>query len=208
MALSVDQVAKEIALRRWVLPDCLHVPVAAVDTDAISRYVGEIEQVLAEGSPLKALLVRIPEPPAIDLALPIRDHPNCAVLHARQQVWVHVAYSGYRRAYRRAFPDEAIGDKVLSHCLNRRTAALRGFNYVRITPASRGANSSSGYSEGWGVELARSAQQRSAPHARPPYIQYGDLSALMLMLDIKIGGGVMAVVNEGQALVRLRPKIT
>ena len=36
---------------------------------------------------------------------------------------------------------------------------------------------------------------------RPPYIQYADLSDLMLMLDMKLGGGVMDAVNEGQKLL-------
>ena len=35
-------------------------------------------------------------------------------------------------------------------------------------------------------------------------ILYADLSDLMLMLDIKVGGGVMAAVNEGQQLVERR----
>jgi hypothetical protein len=42
MAVLIDEAAKEIALRRWNLPECLHVPVAAVDEDAISNYIGTI----------------------------------------------------------------------------------------------------------------------------------------------------------------------
>ena len=38
------------------------------------------------------------------------------------------------------------------------------------------------------------------------YIQYADLSDLMVMMNIKLGGGVMDVVNEGQYLVDLRHK--
>jgi hypothetical protein len=41
---------------------------------------------------------------------------------------------------------------------------------------------------------------------RVPFIQFADLSDLMLMLDINLGGGVMAIVNEGQKLVRPRTK--
>ena len=36
------------------------------------------------------------------------------------------------------------------------------------------------------------------------YIQYGDLCDLMLMLDLRLGGGVMDAVNEGQKLVERR----
>jgi hypothetical protein len=43
-----------------------------------------------------------------------------------------------------------------------------------------------------------------ANQRRGAFIQYTDLSDLMVMLDIKVGGGVMVVVNEGQKLVRPR----
>jgi hypothetical protein len=204
MPLLIDQAAKEIALRRWVLPRCLHVPVAAVDEAAIRDYIGDVEQVLAKGSSCKALLVKIAEPPEIDPLLPICDHPNANVLHAHRQVWVHIAFNRYREAYRKAFPDDVIGGKVLSHAMNRRTAALKGFDYVRITTVSRGGNSSSGFSEQWGVSLHGSPAQMAARRIRPPFIQYADLSDLMLMLDIKVGGGVMDVVNEGRKLVECK----
>ena len=166
MPLLIDSAAKEIALRRWALPECLHVPIAAVDEASIRDYVGDVEQVLAGGAPPMALLIGIADPPTIDPLLPIGDHANAGVFHARRQVWVHIAFSRYRDAYRKAFPDEAIGGKVLSHAMNRRTAALKGFSYVRITPVSRGANSSSGFSEKWGVSLHASAERKSpARHA-------------------------------------------
>jgi hypothetical protein len=201
MPFLIDEAAKETALRRWVLPECLHVPIAAADESAIRDYIGDVEQVLTGGSPRKAFLVSVPEPPEIDPLLPICDHPNASVLHARRQVWVHIGFRRYRDAYRKAFPDEGIDGKVLSHAMNRRVAALKGFDYVRITPVSRGGNSSSGYSEKWGVSLHGSSAQMASRRIRPPFIQYADLSDLMLMLDIKVGGGVMAAVNEGQKLV-------
>jgi hypothetical protein len=202
MPLLTDPIAKEIALRRWVLPECLHVPIAAVDENAIQNYIGEIQEVLAIGSPAKALLVNVREPPAIDNAYPIWDLPASEIFHRRQQVWVHIDYNQYRKAYRKAFPDELIDGKVLSHTMNRRTAALKGFSYVRITPTSRANNSSSAFSENWAVAL----------HTQPPpvvpkpqaFIQYGDLTDLMLMLDMRLGGGVMELVNEGQQLIRRR----
>ena len=202
--LLVDEAAKEVALRRWALPECLHVPIAAVDESAIRDYIGGVEQILVGRSGRKALLVRIPEPPKIDPALPICNHPNVNVLHARQQIWVHIGLARYRDAYRKALPSEVIADKVLSHAMNRRIAALKMFDYVRITPVSRGGNSSSGFSEQWGVSLHESTAQAAVRRIRPPFIQYADLSDLMLMLDIKLGCGVMAVVNEGQELIERR----
>jgi hypothetical protein len=146
----------------------------------------------------------VPEEREIDPLLPISDHSNAGILHARQQVWVHIAFHRYRHAYRKAFPDEDIAGQVLSHAMNRRTAALKGFDYVRITPVSRAGNSSSGFSEKWAVELHGSPREIAVRRVRPPYIQYADLSDLMLMLDMKLGGGVMDAVNEGQRLLERR----
>lgn len=204
MPLLIDKAAREIALSRWTLPLCLHVPIAAVDEEAIRNYIGTIERVLSPGSPNRALLVTVPETAGIDPLLPISDHANAWIFHARRQVWVHIAYNRYRHAYRKAFPDEDIASRVLSHTMNRRTAALKGFDYVRITPVSRGGNSSSSFSEKWAVELHGSPRAVAKRRLRPPYIQYGDLCDLMLMLDMKLGGGVMDAVNEGQKLVERR----
>jgi hypothetical protein len=46
------------------------------------------------------------------------------VFHSRRQVWVHVAYTRYRHAYRKAFPEENVDGKALNHAMNRRVAAL------------------------------------------------------------------------------------
>jgi hypothetical protein len=138
MAFLIDRAAQEVALKQFALPECLHIPTAAVNEDAITAYIGEIEQVLADGSPRKAFLIKTKEPPSADARLPIWGLPASKLLHERRQVWVHVEFTRCRRAYRNAFPDEAIDGKVLSHALNRRMAALMGFSYVRITPNSRG----------------------------------------------------------------------
>ncbi|MEX0956430.1 MAG: hypothetical protein WDZ83_14620 [Rhizobiaceae bacterium] len=197
MRIATDSAAKEIALRRWVLPECLHAAVAAVDEAAIERYIGAIECVLSGPPHRRAFLVNVGQPPPIDARFRIFRHPNASALHVSLQVWVHVDYSRYRAAYSKAFPGEDIAGKVMSHCMNRRMAALKGFEFVRIVPVSRGVNSSSGFSEQWGVAL----RQTQKPPIRPPYIQYADLAALMVMLDMSVGGGVMDAVNEAQKLV-------
>jgi hypothetical protein len=186
MVLLVDEAAKEIALRRWALPECLHVPVAAVDEDAIRSYIGDIQPILSGRAPYKALVVTVLNPAIIDPLLPINDHPNSGILHARKQLSVHIGFNRYREAYRKAFPEQDIREHVLSHAMNRRTAALKGFDFVRITPVSRAENSSSGFSEKWGVELHGSERAITIRRLRPPYIQYGDLSDLMLMLDMRL----------------------
>jgi hypothetical protein len=202
MALLVDETAKARALTRWALPECLHVPIAAVDEDAIRNYIGNVERVVSGRGLTRALLVTVPVPAPIDPLLPISEHPNAGIFHARQQVWVHVAYKPYRPAYKRALPDEDIDGLILSHAMNRVTAAYKGFDFVRLTPVSGVVNVSSAYSEQWAKELYKPKQPVATRRSGPPFIQYADLCDLMLMLDMMIGGSVMDVVKEGQKLVR------
>ena len=200
----IDDIARERALNRFGVPLCLHGPIAAIDEAAITGYIGDIVRPLSRGNPHRALLVARREPPTIDVCYPISDHPGAGIFHEHLQVWVHVAYNSYRAAYRRAFPDAEMSGLVLSHAMNRRVAALKGFEFVRITPTSRRANSSSAFSEDWGVALHRSPHQMAANRQLGAFIQYADLTELMLMLDMNLGGGVMDAVNEGQKLLRPR----
>lgn len=201
MSFLIDHAAKRIALN-YGLPECLHVPVGAVDEAAIKSYIGDIEDVLAEGSPPRALLVKMKPPPLIDIDIPIWKYEASRTFHQPRQVWVHIAFTRYRNAYKRAFPDEPIDNKVLSHLVNRRIAALKGLSYVRLTPTSRGCNSSSILAENWGVGLWSKAEEITSYQKRGAFIQYGDLPDLLVMLDMKIGGGVMATVNEAQKLLQ------
>lgn len=201
MALLIDETAKGIAVNRWVLPECLHVPIAAVDEDAIRNYVGDIERVVSGRGLRKAFLVTVPASAAIDPLLPISDHPNAGIFHARQQVWVHVSYERYRPAYKRALPYDTIDGLILSHAMNRDTAVHKGFDFVRLTPVSNVANLSSGYSEQWAKKMHKPKRPVVARRTGPPFIQYADLTDLMLMLDMMLGGGVMDAVNEGQKLL-------
>ncbi len=152
----IDQQAIRIPKSSGLQP-CLYVPVAARDANAIETYVGRIVEDLSQRSPSKALLIEAHEPGEPDERLSIWQHPGVAVLHYPRQVWVHVDYRNYRRAYVRAFPDVDLTSLVLDHVMNRRVARLKGFAYLRIVPISRQANSShGGLSEGWAVEYHRS----------------------------------------------------
>jgi hypothetical protein len=207
MPFRTDEVAKEIALRRWNLPECLHVPIAAVDEDAICNYVGDVERVVSGQGLRKALLVTVPERAPIDPLLPISGHPSAGIFHARRQVWVHVAYKPYRSAYKRALPDENIDGRILSHAMNRDTAVHKGFDFVRLTAVSGIANVSSAFSEQWAKALHKPKEPAVARRTGPPFIQYADLSDLMLMLEMMLGGGVMDAVNEGRKLVEPRHSV-
>lgn len=85
--------------------------------------------------------------------------------------------------------------------MNRRIATIKGFQYVRLTPTSRSANSSSAFSEKWGVSLWRKPTELASFKKRGMAIQYADLADLMLMLNMHLGGGIMDAVNASQKLI-------
>jgi hypothetical protein len=199
----IDQPAIRIPQSSGLQP-CLCVPVAARDINAIETYVGRIVDELSQRSPSKALLVEAHEPEEPDERLAIWQHPGAAVLHYQRQVWVHVDYRSYRRAYIRAFPDVNLATLVLDHVMNRRVARLKGFTYLRIVPISREANSShGGLSEGWAVQYHRSPRMMEINRTSQAMVQYADLADLVKMLNMEGGGSFMENVNEAQKLVDL-----
>ena len=191
-----DEVAYFQATRRSGLPECVHVPVAAVDEQAIIDHIGDVREVLSPG---KALLVAVDPPPPRDLRLPIWRLPTSEVLFESTQVWVSPSYTRYRPAYIKAKGPESVAGLVLSHVVNRRHATLRGYGYVRVVPISRQANSSSVFSEQWPLEDAPWNDWMRKPLRQR--IRYADLSDLMLLLDMRIGGGVMDAVRIAMDLV-------
>lgn len=199
----IDIHAIKIPQQSGLLP-CLYIPLAARSQSALETYVGTIEGKLSHRSSFKALLVRAYEPETPDERLTIWNHPEVAVLHAPLQVWVHVDYGGYRRAYARAFPSVDLTDFVLDHVMNRRVARLKGFSYLRIVPISRQANSShGGLSEGWGVAYHSSPEMVAKNKASKAEVQYADLSDIVKMLNMEGGGSFMENVNDAQKLVDL-----
>lgn len=196
---TVDPQAYRQAMKEHVVPPCLHVPIVAVDAQAISDHVGEILEVLSPG---RALLVRMepPQPPGI--RLPIFEHPNVGALFSPLTVWVSPGYTRYRAAWARAFGRNAIDGKVLHHIYNRRMARLRGFGFIRLTPISRSTNSSSAFTEQWGVDLITPEylERRKRAGLR---MQYADLGDLLTILDVPLGGGLQEVFRLGQNLVEV-----
>ena len=68
MARIRDEAAYRQAMREWVVPECLHVPIVAVDEQAVSNHIGDIVEVLSPG---RAVLVAVDSPPERDRRLPI-----------------------------------------------------------------------------------------------------------------------------------------
>ena len=199
----IDLHAARMPWMAGLLP-CLYVPIAARDSSAIETYVGKIHAQLAPRSKRKALLVESHEPEKPDDRLSIWSLPAAAALHYPRQVWVHVNYSGYRRAYIRAFPDADLTDFVIDHVMNRRVARLKGFKYLRVVPVSRAVNSShGGLSERWAVEYHSSPRMVKLNKASHAVVQYADLSDIVKMINMEGGGSLMEIVNEAQKLVDL-----
>ncbi|MEJ2755184.1 MAG: hypothetical protein P8104_04950 [Gammaproteobacteria bacterium] len=134
------------------------------------------------------------------MSLPIFSHPNVENLFVRDQIWVNPDYTRYRRAWKKALEPADIEGKVLHHVYNRRMARLREFGYIRLAPISRRTNSSSAFTEQWGVDLF-TPEYLARLAGLELRMQYADLSDLLTMLDIPLGGGVQDVMRIGQNLV-------
>ena len=77
------------------------------------------------------------------------------------------------------------------------------FDYLRIVPISRGANSSSGgLPEKWGIAYQSSPRMVAINAERKACIQYADLGDIVKMLNLKSGGALQDAVNEAQSFVR------
>ena len=178
-------------------------PISARDKNALFRFVGNLVRELSPPGTDNAFLIDVPPPKSINKKLAIWSIPESTVLHQPLQVWAHVDYSSYRKAYKEAFPEEDIHSKVIDHVHNRRLARVKGFSYVRLLPISRSANSSSGsVSEQWAIKHHNTPRIRKMNREKGNFIQYADIADLVKMLDLKTGGGRMSAVNEAQALLR------
>jgi len=198
-AVYPDPAGMERALRIAAMPKNLLIPIAASSREAIQAHVGTQAVDLPGTRFENALLVQPECGPGIS-NLRVWQHHNAGVLNANRQMWVRPKYGGYRRAYRLAFPDADIRGTVIHHIMNRRYATLHGFEYVRVLPISRSNNSSSGFSENWGVQLTKDGTLRSRKGLEK--IGYADLAHVMSMLDIRIGGGVMEEVRLAVNLLK------
>lgn len=201
MERKIDPVAYYTAMKMEVVPECLHTPVCAVDRQAIEEYVGEI--VVSYGRE-SAFLVRRFEPAPKDERYPIWKEPNVDRVHEPLQVWVRTKYTRYRLAFKILRPGEVISEKVLHHIANRRYADKCGFGYIRLVPITRETNSSSAFSEDWGVNLEKWVPNYFEKQRTKGYrVKYAGTDAIMVMMDVKLGGGVMEVARLAQDLFEI-----
>lgn len=147
----------------------LHVPVAASNFDAIESHVGEIQTCLCgRKRPVNAVVV-VANQPKRNPRVPLWELPNAEEyyqrLHPTRQLWVHVDYAGYRRAWERLGFGNLSRDIFLDHVRNRAAVRISGYKhpFVRLCPVSRETNTSSGLNNGAEglekIELRKLAQQ-------------------------------------------------
>lgn len=186
-----DPVATKWFAKSWT-PPCLRIPVAASDLNSLIRFVGQIEAELSRRGSFKALLIRDPEPDSrpvgpCNLHLPVWDIEESKVFHANPQVWVHVDYTSYRAAYKRAYPQLDVSRYVIDHIENRRRARILGWQYLRLCHVTRTVNSSSGKaSEQMGRDFALTVTSREAMGWGN--VRYADVTDLAKLLGFRLGG--------------------
>ncbi len=201
------------------LPESLHIPIAASDLAAIRAFVGTIvaEKKGRDGTP-QALLVRPTDrSKKLETDVPLwaatrrpelradRGFPAAAEamsrLHPAKQCWVHVNYSGYRRAYFE-FGLVAPAGYFLDHVQNRKAIRQRHLSHpwLRLCPVARAVNTSGGsIAGGEGMEKAF-LKGLAAPLSSGPRIIYADPMDLTKMLDLEPGTGNLDGVRLAQQL--------
>jgi hypothetical protein len=154
-------------------PDLI-VPITAADLEAIETYVGTIGvRIHGRKRPTNAVVV-VAQQPSRNPQVPLWDQCEADQyyrrLHPSSQLWVHVDYTGYRRAWKRLGFGEITREVFLDHIRNRAAVRLSGYRhpFLRVCPVSRETNTSSGLDNGAEglekVELRKLKQQ-------PTYIQ-------------------------------------
>lgn len=198
--LEIDEKAKEM-VKIWGIPSDVHIPIAARDKNAITKYIGSIINIKTI-QPEKAFIVTPHFCPELNTKLPLWKLKESTILHCNKQVWVHVDYSSYRNAYIKACSEENVKGLFIDHILNRRVSRLKGFNYLRIIPVSPNVNTSSGgVTEKYGFEYHSSDRMKQINEETQPFIQYADIADIVKMLNQKTGGKFQDIIRDSLYLL-------
>jgi hypothetical protein len=204
---------------KFGLPRCLWVPIAACDAVAIETFVGRLlaQRVRKDGR-IDALLIEthaeeVPE--QASARVPLWQETKAPIyrniLFPPRQVWVHVDYAGYRKAYRDFGMPPIPAGAFLDHIQNREAIRLRDYShpYIRLCPVSHRTNTSGGHSaggEGMEKEYLRSRKSKSKKvqqqfRAELAFkVQYADPMDLTKMLDVAPGTETLPGVRDLQHL--------
>ncbi len=199
--------------QKFGLPQCLWVPVAARDVESIEMYVGSVvESRFRRSGEAGALKVKpyqtgIPVGAAAPLWSSEQSHEAARILYPEYQVWVHVDYHAYRKAYLSFDMPPVQPGEFLDHVQNRKAIRLRWYSHplVRLVPISRGVNTSGGHStggEGMECEYLKSLKNNEQASAElrsfvESYrVQYADPMDLTKMLNIPPGTATLPGVAQ------------
>ena len=184
------------------LPPDLFVPIAAAELEAVEAYVGSIQMRIIGRKRSTNAAVVVAHQPSRNRQVPLWDQceadQDYQHLHPSRQLWVHVDYFGYRRAWKRLGFSEVTHDVFLDHIRNRVAVRLSGYRhpFLRVCPVSRETNTSSGLDNGAeGMEkeeLRRLRQQPTCIQRRTERrldapVVLADPIDLTKMLDIPTG---------------------
>jgi len=195
------------AAPRFGLPPSLWIPIAAAAVADIETYVGRVVRCVAQPATgrVDAVLVESKARTPKESNVPLWRSPLAADaearLHPPRQVWVHVDYAGYRKAYVEFGMPPIPVNHFLDHVQNRIAVRLRDYAhpYLRLCPVDRRVNTSGGHEAGGEGMEKRFLAGRNLP---PPLnkIIYADPMDLTKMLNIAPGTQVLTGVRDTQAL--------
>lgn len=166
MTFKIDKQADKSGL-----PESMLVPIAARSVEDAALYVGTIEQqIVGRSGRVNAMAIRPHNwPVKKESNTPLWTHENASeyeqCLHPGQQIWVHVDYRNYRKAYLELSETPIPDGFFLDHIQNREAIRLREYShpYLRLCPVSRQVNTSGGTNtggEGMEKEFLRSLKDK------------------------------------------------
>jgi hypothetical protein len=139
-----------LGVQSYGLTSDLIVPIAAADLAAIETYVGTIQkQIPGRIRPTNAVVV-VAQLPDRNPLVPLWDLPAADQfyqrLHPSKQLWVHVDYTGYRKAWKRFGFGKLTSEVFIDHIRNRAAVRLSGYRhpFLRVCNVSRETNTSGG----------------------------------------------------------------
>ena len=208
MSFLIDEHAQKFGL-----PKSMLVPIAARSVDDVELYVGVInKKIISRSNRVNALSVTPHNwPVQKESNTPLWRHEDSNEfeerLHPSQQIWVHVDYSAYRKAYMHLSNKPIPNGYFLDHIQNREATRLLGYShpYLRLCPVSRQVNTSGGTNtggEGMEKEFLRSLQEKTTAERKAFFaelnhgIVYADPMDLTKMLNILPGTQVLDGVRK------------
>ena len=154
----------------------MRIPIAVESLEIVEKYIGKVSHII-EGRkrPVNAFIVEAIRP-VRNAQVPLWNEPKAEeyyqLLHPERQMWVHVDYAGYRRAWHRLGFGELGSDIFLDHIKNRTATRLAGYTrpFLRICPVSRDTNTNSGTNSG-AEGMERAALRKLKNNQQPEHVK-------------------------------------